>query len=152
MQEQEPSVTDILSSIRQILSSEIGETSSKQGTVVEPPQFDLDATPEVEQTDSFEDVPSFSESPKVVAENEDIFMLTPQMRLETKAEEEIPVEMTAFESASASVSDNTVVTPMTPDKIEQTLQPAIQEWLNKHLPQMVERIVSEEVRRIFNKR
>ena len=35
---------------------------------------------------------------------------------------------------------------------EADIKPMIQEWLDKNLPALVERIVAEEVRRIFNKR
>ncbi|MBO7258293.1 MAG: DUF2497 domain-containing protein [Alphaproteobacteria bacterium] len=39
-----------------------------------------------------------------------------------------------------------------PDIKEADIKPMIQDWLDKNLPTLVERVVAEEVRRIFNKR
>lgn len=142
MQEQEPSVTDILSSIRQILSNKIGEDHVSEASY-EAPKFDLTDEQESSSTsegDSFSAVP--------LSMDEDVLVLTPQMKVEMAIPEEDiqPVQGQMLNDSSF------VAEPITPDKIEQNLQPVIQHWLDKHLPQMVERIVSEEVRRIFNKR
>lgn len=136
-EEQEPSVTDILSSIRQILSNKLDE--KEEGVIEEPriPAFNMQEESVVD--DSLSAQESFSEGI-----GEDVLLLTPQMKIQRPVEAETPV---LEQEAGVPVSP-----PMTPDIVEESIQPMIHAWLDKHLPQMVERIVSEEVRRIFNKR
>lgn len=158
-EEQEPSVTDILSSIRQILSNKL-EDKAEDGAI-SMPNFDVPVQTDVDDSDSFvssvpvneatqrpnvpvretEDVAEKMENLAALSKidgEEDFLLLTPQMQIEQ------PVQ--------SPVSQAPVAMPMTPDAMQQSVQIQIQEWLDRHLPQMVERIVSEEVRRIFNKR
>jgi cell pole-organizing protein PopZ len=48
----------------------------------------------------------------------------------------------SVERLKAAVADDTSA------KVEQVLRPMLKEWLDKHLPAMVERIVREEIDRI----
>jgi cell pole-organizing protein PopZ len=48
----------------------------------------------------------------------------------------------SIDRLKAAVADDTSA------KVEQVLRPMLKEWLDKHLPAMVERIVREEIERI----
>ncbi len=137
MQEQEPSVNDILSSIRQILSNKIEDdapsSESGVGTL-----SSVASTPEVT-----EDAPDLSDVSNV-------FLLTPQMR--TDGQTDVPVHSAIVDSQSAHQSDGKEGDVFTPTVSEQDIKPMVQDWLDKNLPALVEKIVAEEVRRIFNKR
>ncbi len=164
MQDQEPSVSDILSSIRQILSDKI-ETEAN-----------------VSASDGVDDMSADNvmqlKHPTPVSDDE-VFVLTAQMRV---PEKNISVQNERNEQKSFSVSDRvnednrqqTVVSQSAYDSQSAVrfeaedrahnyfdsdmpvqgidIKPMVQAWLDKNLPQIVEKIVSEEVRRIFNKR
>ena len=163
MHDQEPSVSDILSSIRQILSDKIEtETNgveNSQGRVTNP----------VEGANSQSNV-----------SDEEVFVLTSQMRVsDEKMIQNIhgmqsTVSSEGLEKSSFGQSSYPSAPPPAafgihntmslsqveahPDKMDNSpvqdidIKPMVQAWLDKNLPQMVEKIVSEEVRRIFNKR
>ena len=164
MQEQEPSVNDILSSIRQILSNKIDDGNNEEV---------------VANNTNESSAPTVDEQEQALMEATDVYVLMPDMRV------------TQSETAQPSVSSNTVLqpdissndmlyeepmivgtqendapimkipqpvqsqptkTPVLPDIKEADIKPMIQDWLDKNLPALVERVVAEEVRRIFNKR
>ena len=163
MQEQEPSVNDILSSIRQILSNKIDDGNNEEV---------------VANNTNESSAPTVDEQEQALMEATDVYVLMPDMRV------------TQSETAQPSVSSNTVLqpdissndmpyeepmivgqervesvreipqpvqsqptkTPVLPDIKETDIKPMIQDWLDKNLPALVERVVAEEVRRIFNKR
>lgn len=130
MQEQEPSVTDILSSIRQILSTKIDEDQRED--VSQKPDVSFSLAEAESKSEAFEDAsveaPVLPEDEHV---DEDVFVLTPQMQLVETVVRHMPEEML-------------------PQGMD--VQPLVQAWLDKNLGPMVERIVSEEVRRVFNKK
>ncbi len=132
MQEQELSVNDILSSIKQILSSKIEDELTQKSKSEEMPRM-LDD----EQNISFaqQNAPIL---PNV--EEDDVFVLTPAMQVE------IDPNMTGLISEKPSAKSPVFAAEQT----QEIMMPAVQKWIDENLPQMVERIVSEEVRRIFN--
>lgn len=158
MQDQEPSVSDILSSIRQILSDKIEtETNSVESTDIASSSHPVQMDRPSMETD------------------EDVFVLTSQMRV-TDDKAMSPVQNQSATSFSTGLRDISLEKPtysasqpvfsaqnaihteqegtgadISPVQ-EIDIKPMVQAWLDKNLPQMVEKIVSEEVRRIFNKR
>ena len=163
MQEQEPSVNDILSSIRQILSNKIDDGNNEEvvanntnessaSTVDEQEQALMEATdvyvlmPDMRVTQSETAQPSVSSnvvSQPDISSNDMPYeepMIVGQERVEPVRE--IP----------QSVHSQPTKTPVLPDIKETDIKPMIQDWLDKNLPALVERVVAEEVRRIFNKR
>lgn len=134
MQEQELSVNDILSSIKQILSSKIEEEITQKSHSEDLQGFG--GTPGVMDAQKVQApiVPHESDS------DEDVFVLTPDMQVE------IDPNMTGLITDKHRVPLGTIST----DKTLELMMPAVQKWIDENLPQMVERIVSEEVRRIFN--
>lgn len=133
MQEQELSVNDILSSIKQILSSKIEDELTQKSKSDNLPNFtDVDVS---SQTQSAPILPREQED-----NDDDVFVLTPAMQVE------IDPNMTGLIKESPLSASASMVS----DKTQELMMPAIQKWIDENLPQMVERIVSEEVRRIFN--
>lgn len=132
MQEQELSVNDILSSIKKILSSKIEDELTQKSKSEEMPRM-LDD----ERNISFaqQNAPILSD-----VEEDDVFVLTPAMQVE------IDPNMTGLISEKPSAQSPVFAAEQT----QEIMMPAVQKWIDENLPQMVERIVSEEVRRIFN--
>lgn len=163
MQEQEPSVNDILSSIRQILSNKIDENGEGGAS---------DVMPETVANE-------VDEQEQALMEATDVYVLMPDMRV-TQSEtaqpsvlsnavlqpdissNDMPYEEpmivgtqendTPIMKIPQSVHSQPTETPVLPDIKEADIKPMIQDWLDKNLPALVERVVAEEVRRIFNKR
>lgn len=128
-EQQEPSVNDILSSIRQILSNKIEDDTAGETIVENETISEKMKQPVSEMTQDFSCMT-------------DVFLLTPQMRVDGgKSAENIskPISQSVEKSVMPQVS-------------ETDIKPMVQEWLDKNLPSLVEKIVAEEVRRIFNKR
>lgn len=134
MQEQELSVNDILSSIKQILSSKIEDELTQKSKSEDLPDFvNGEANVALQREDA----------PVLAAEEDDdadVFVLTPAMQVE------IDPNMTGLIAQKPAGQVQTSVVEQT----QELMMPAVQKWIDENLPQMVERIVSEEVRRIFN--
>ena len=164
MYEQEPTVNDILSSIRQILSNKIEDGNNE-------------AVPSNVVNETVAN--TADEQEQALMQATDVFVLMPDMRVpEEEASHSIELEKNvspqqissndmpygqpmSFDEKEpiqlASVSERqiksqTQAVPDMPSVQEADVKPMIQEWLDKNLPALVERIVAEEVRRIFNKR
>ncbi len=120
----EQSVSEILSSIRQVLSKEVASLKND-------PFIDSLST----DSNSEEDI---------------VFELTPQMQV---AQGTLIDTETAVRTQEALSKLNQIKTP-TPItmELEQQLRPMLRDWLNTHLPEIVERIVTQEVQRIINHR
>ena len=165
MYEQEPTVNDILSSIRQILSNKIEDNNSEgvsANTVNAPTVNPVD------------------EQEQALMQATDVYILKPDMRVEQEnkrgsvepttsashnfsynaVSNDMPYEQPVVFDAQMNVENTTVSNIQSQTDISQNMphvqaedvKPFIQEWLDKNLPDLVERIVTEEVRRIFNKR
>lgn len=163
MQEQEPSVNDILSSIRQILSNKIEDENtdvSSSDTVNESAVSEVD------------------EQEQALMQATDVYVLMPDMRVKQEGKtqgvsqlnrdssnaasyeqlNEQPIVVDAQEGFGKSnvieVKQRSQTNEMSelPAIHESDIKPMIHDWLDKNLPTLVERIVAEEVRRIFNKR
>lgn len=141
MQEQEPSVNDILTSIRQILSDKIGEET--QASIPEKKdifQLEKELTGEVKPAV----VPSVD-----LSMAQDVFYLTDAMRV---PEEPVGAAEKADAVTSSAESGGEFFSPNQKLPITQAdIQPLVRAWLDENLRPITERIVTEEVRRIFNK-
>lgn len=126
--EQEASVSDILTSIRQILSHKMNEEGTAGASPVEIEDVVLSQPMSANETDM-----------QNQSEAENIILLTPQMQV---------VEQT---NVAPSLEPSVPKTDVSGISIQE-IKPFVQEWLDRNLPEIVERIVSEEVRHIFNKR
>ena len=81
---------------------------------------------------------------------EEVYELTPQMQLSAGR---LVTPQTAMKTQAALEQLNAVKANHmgVQQQVEQDLRPFLQEWLNKNLPDIVEKIVREEVQRIINK-
>lgn len=125
MQEEQQSVSEILSSIRQVLSKEAATLKS------EAPK----------------------ETPKSYTDNEQndvVFELTPQMQVSqgTLVDSETALRTQAALNKLQAVKEESPIA----GQVETVLRPMLREWLNTNLPEIVERIVTQEVQRIINRR
>ena len=135
MKEQEPTVTEILSSIRQVLSKE-AEALNTSGSVHEFNEESFDAFPHK----------------KIDKESLDDFIveLTPQMRINN--ESLLSVETALKTQAALEKLNQFKAASAFKPQVEADLKPMLREWLNAHLPEIVERIVTQEVRRLIDKK
>ena len=125
MQEEQQSVSEILSSIRQVLSKEAATLKS------EAPK----------------------ETAKSYADNEQndvVFELTPQMQVSqgTLIDSETALRTQEALNKLQAVKEESPIA----GQVETVLRPMLREWLNANLPEIVERIVTQEVQRIINRR
>lgn len=134
MQEEEPSVSEILSSIRQVLSKEAEALSN--GAVREFDEESFDVFPEKRKIDK-------------TTLNDFIVELTPQMRINN--ESLLSAETTFKTQAALEKLNQLKSNDMFKPQVEAELKPMLREWLNIHLPEIVERIVTQEVKRLINK-
>lgn len=125
MQDEQQSVSEILSSIRQVLSKE-AETLNNNVS---------------DYTNSFNGAETSEEV---------IFELTPQMQV---SQGTLIDTDTAVRTQAALEKLHAVKQPAgISEQVETELRPLLREWLNTHLPDIVERIVTQEVQRLINHR
>ena len=140
-QQGEPSVEDILSSIKKVIARDVA------------PKADSTAAP--------------ARAPRVV-EEEDVLELAHADRFEEDlAEDDAPALMGVDARDSLRESLAALAMMATPraapqivrsgetsmeDLVRDALRPALAEWLDKNLPPMVERMVGEEIARIVGKK
>ena len=126
MQEEPQSVADILSSIRTVLSRE-AETLKTDVSNVQKPTIQP-----IQEEAIFELTPQMQVSKGT--------LITPQTVMKTQASLE---KLNQIKPQANNGLTNSV---------EEQLKPMLQDWLNTHLPDIVERIVTQEVKRIINNR
>lgn len=127
MQEEELSVSEILSSIRQVLSKE-AEALDKKTTKSVP----LKENKQNISNDEKEKTP--------------VLELTPKMRVNTDS---VLSASTALKTQAALEKLNQIKT-MNNFDVEKDVKPYIISWLDAHLPDIVEKVVAEEVRRLIS--
>lgn len=124
MQEEELSVSEILSSIRQVLSKEAEALNNKVEKPIKP---------------------SLKEEP-IVKEEARILELTPTMRVQN---ESLLSVSTTQKTQAALEKLNQLKSIHASLDLEKEVQPLVIAWLDAHLPEIVEKIVSQEVKRII---
>ncbi|MBE6449651.1 MAG: DUF2497 domain-containing protein [Alphaproteobacteria bacterium] len=157
MEQQEPSMEEILSSIRRILSHE------EETSVSNAEDENKDVSNDVE-TDTSSDVMELTEdmrvSPVQVENNQiqtnetDVPSLSDDMVLLSEAAVQASRDkLTHFvESVSKTYGvkqDNT--NTVLEELVSSLLRPYLKEWLDMHLPSLVEQIVQKEIERLTNK-
>lgn len=134
MQEEELSVSEILSSIRQVLSKEAEALDTAAAQISTDKSSDSLSTEKENQEDL----------------NDFVIELTPQMRVNNESllsPETVSKAQAAFDKINQVKSGNTCES-----HLEADLKPILREWLNKHLTEIVERVVTQEVRRLIDKK
>ena len=128
MQEEELSVSEILSSIRQVLSKEAEALNSEivKTKTAPVPMVKEKETPQIKEASVLE--------------------LTPQMRV---AQNSLLSAETALKTQASLEKLNQIKEANLQVNVENALEPMLQDWLNKNLPDIVEQIVTREVRRLM---
>ena len=145
-QNTEMTVEEILSSIRQILTSE--EENPQPAPVLEPETGD-DAHLFVDQPIDWTGGQKITPPPKPV------FVLTPQMQIGKKTpllskEAQEKMEQ-AFGKLSELADQKKEALTLNEEQIETQLRPLLKEWIDKNMPELVEKIVTTEVQRFLKK-
>ena len=128
MQEEELSVSEILSSIRQVLSKEAEALNSEivKTKTAPVPMVKEKETPQIKEASVLE--------------------LTPQMRV---AQNSLLSAETALKTQASLEKLNQIKEANLQVNVENALEPMLQDWLNKNLPDIVEQIVTREVRMLM---
>ncbi len=129
MQEEDLSVSEILSSIRQVLSKEA--EALRDDTVVQSKA----SSSQKGRTDS------------AISEKESVLELTPTMRVKN---ESCLSASTAIKTQAALEKLNQIKTLNTNIDLSGEVKPLIIEWLDMHLPDIVEKVVTQEVKRLIS--
>ena len=166
----EPTMEEILASIRRIISEDTDEkpAAAKPAAAAAKPAAKAPAPAPVEEDDEDDDVLELTdvvpdEAPAAMHhEPDDVVMVErppvpraptiPQPRF---AHEQQLISDRVREQASQhfmQLSRNVMVSEADPRSLEslvqEMLRPVLQNWLNDHLPAMVERMVQEEIERV----
>jgi cell pole-organizing protein PopZ len=144
-EQQEPSMEEILASIRRIISDEDEEGECQDVAAEADPEPELEPEPE-------EDVLVLTE---VVEETAEVVQLMdPQPDVEPIISEAPAAQATssvaglvAAINATMPVGDLTLAA-----LIKELLRPLLKEWLDQNLPPIVETIVRDEIERVVYKR
>jgi len=130
---EEPSMEDILESIRRILSEKEEEelAAADAGAGLD---MDLSAEPEPEPEPDPEPEPEpepipAQAPPPMPAAMEDVLMLTPEMISIDDAGKDMTIE----------------------GMVREMLKPLLREWLDRNLPYLIERLVKKEINTMINR-
>ena len=142
----EMSVEEILSSIRQILTAE---------EEVPPPDL---------QPETGEDAHLFVDEPidwtgqskgAIPKPPKPVFMLTPQMQRVAKSPLLSDASQEKIQQACGKLSQlaeqKTTALTLDEAQVEKELRPLLKEWIDKNMPDLVEKIVTAEVQRFLKK-
>ncbi|MDR2901507.1 MAG: DUF2497 domain-containing protein [Lactobacillales bacterium] len=137
-QPEELSVDEILSSIRDILSKELSEDFAADKKKKSKP-----ATTEKSVS---------IESPKIPVISTDVFVLTPQMLVFKPGDTSKESAKQKIQNILSKLSNKSSAgKKMTREELEPEIRGALKEWLNSHLPQIIEKTVDQEVKNLISK-
>jgi cell pole-organizing protein PopZ len=150
-QEGEPSVEEILESIKQVIARDNRDTLQRERTRREPAYVEPVAEPADEDED--EEVLDLSDAADELPEPEEpveAVTLTTETAARSMRESLDALAMIAEPGARPQIvrSGETSLEGLT----RELLRPMLAEWLDRHLPEMVERLVKAEIARIAGKR
>ena len=176
--EQEPSIEEILASIRQIISDddeevvenaeeEVLESPVREGhdDVLELTEDDLvEDEPEEEPEPAFEPEPEIEMrdiEPEEEPEPEPVFEPEPEPEYSPSTREAIPSDILSSSAQSAAMGSMAKLVNKMPinssrsydgvtleDIVREMLHPMLREWMDDNLPPMVERIVQKEIEKM----
>jgi len=159
----EPSMEEILASIRRIISEDEEEQAPPTKPVeTKKPELTLKPAPQVAEEKPSTVTPIKAEEPQkpVASDDEGIEMIKQNVAeaMEQDADEEIIDQATAevasqaFRNLSQSVRISEGPGRTLEDIVVEMLRPMVKEWLDANLPAIVEEKVEEEVQRVARRR
>lgn len=174
--DQEPSIEEILASIRQIISDDDEESAAAEEAVPEEPAAQEEPEPKAAPEPEPEPEPAPAPAPKPQPAEEDVLELTeemqepmPEIDLQDPEPEIVPeppvddteddiISDTAKAAALGSLAKLVGGMPVSrakgydgvtlEDIVRDLLHPMLREWTDANLPPMVERIVQKEIEKL----
>ena len=186
MEQEEPTMEEILASIRQILSSEesTAPQSKEEPIVLDEQETPLNTPPSASCKDELEEPPAVVAQPApdaprqhvdVLPSSEAVITLTPEMLVVPEEEEKAPTiideeqtledeptkESAAVQESVGSSSGISELSKETPvfeketqtnnqdaltNLMAQLLKPALKEWMNAHMSEVLDKLVQEEMK------
>ncbi len=152
MEQKEPSMEEILSSIRRILSTEEGDSSK----VVNQEAIQVNNADNYVQNSPLELTSDMMiDEPLEVSGNEDEkkeqTMSEKEGLLSEKTTRETTAKLSELTQVLSEEKENALPETSLEGMVRSLLTPYLKEWLNTHLPEIVEKIVQREVRRLVDK-
>jgi cell pole-organizing protein PopZ len=178
--QQEPSMEDILTSIRRILSEEGGEETeepreddaatpplepvstpefpSPPETVVEMTELEPEpgSQPEPEPEPEREIVLEDMELPPTEPESDNVLVLTPQMRAPLVSATAATASADVLNQLAKAILDRRDLAIGNRDvtlegMVREMMRPLLKEWLDRNLPYLIERLVKKEIDQMINR-
>jgi len=161
--EEEPSIEEILTSIRQIISDDDEEAAAEEVVADEPVPEPEPEEEVIELTDKIDDdsEPVAEPEPEAVAEPEPIevemqdSIAQPEPEPVSREDDEDTLLTSAAEDAAfdafSELAKKTAIEHggITVEEIVRSeLRPLLKNWLDKNLPPIIERLVQEELERV----
>lgn len=150
MEQKEPSMEEILSSIRRILSNEEGdsETTIKEEmlapkAIVQDSPLELTSDMVVEEPVQTEEAPK-----KELPVPSDI---VEEGLISEQAARESTAKLSELAQVLSEEKETTPPETSLEGMVRSLLAPYLKDWLNAHLPEIVEKVVQKEVRRLVDK-
>lgn len=145
----EPSMEDILSSIRRVIARDEAPGLARGGTVTQNDVLEL----EDEEADG--EPASPGETPAPVAET--LADETPSDESELVSEQSAEAARSSLEALNAVLTPAVATAVAGParsleDVVVEALRPMLKQWLDANLPEMVEAMVAREISRITGRR
>lgn len=174
--EQEPSIEEILASIRQIISDDDDEPQKNEqesidspiresgddvlelteADLVEEPEPEPEEDMEVDMVDRTEDEPKEEEEPETMADD-----ILDEIRSQEPSKTPVPSEILSSGTQAAALGSINKLSSKMPinssrsydgvtleDIVREQLHPMLREWMDDNLPRMVERLVQKELEKL----
>jgi hypothetical protein len=176
--QQEPSMEDILTSIRRILSEEGGEETeepreddgatpplepvstpefpSPPETVVEMTELEPEPGSQPEPEPEREIVLEDMELPPTEPESDNVLVLTPQMRAPLVSATAATASADVLNQLAKAILDRRDLAIGNRDvtlegMVREMMRPLLKEWLDRNLPHLIERLVKKEIDQMINR-
>jgi cell pole-organizing protein PopZ len=150
----DPSMEDILASIRRILSEEDTASQTAPASPPEPAPPEADKPEDVLVLDSSMLVQEAPQTP-VNADAEQPVTGNPDSSGLLAPETEAAASTAVGQLVRTLASERTVQVsrggPTLEDMVREELRPLLKQWLDAHLPEMVERLVRAEIERVMHR-
>lgn len=135
--ESDNKLEDILSSIRGIIENRNSISDEQPTPIVEDEKIADEAVLELTSV-------AGSTNKNSSADSSDA-LISPD------AQEKAEIEFRRFAESVANAEINENQTDSLDDRVNQIMRPLIKDWLDNNLPRIVERVISEEIKRIVSK-
>jgi len=157
--EQEPSIEEILASIRQIISDDDG--AEPAAAEPEPPPPPPKAAPKrkpepepepeddvLELTDKVDDEPAYEPPPRVQIDMKDADDDDDGDSIFTDSAESAAFQGFAKLAARSALDRRGTGDTTIEDIVREMMKPMLREWLDIHLPPLIEKVVQRELRKV----